>query len=187
MTTASIASLAGRVAGASARDTTPVARPAGSACCWPLPASGSDVADRQDKGIRSVPSRLAFYGRQGAPRAGLCASAVREALNAPWQGLGSATEIWKAVPEPSRRRLNAPRGSVVYWTGGSKGYGHTCFALGDHMELSVDVLPGRPGVADVVPFGWFAVHMPLLHYVGWSWYWGAIDTRPSVLLAPADG
>lgn len=133
-----------------------------------------------------MPSRLAFYRRQGAPRAGLCASAVREALAAPWQGLGSATQVWQAVPESQRRLHHAPRGSIVYWVGGREGYGHCCFAMGDHMELSVDVLPGQPGVADVVPFSWFAVHWPMLTYVGWSWFWGRVDTRPSVLVAPSD-
>lgn len=136
--------------------------------------------------LRSVPSRLDFYRRQGAPRAGLCASAVREALNAPWQGLGSAAEVWEAVPEPHRRRLNAPRGSLVYWTGGRHRYGHVCFAMGDHLELSVDVIPGQPGVADVVPFAWFALHWPSLTYAGWSWFFGGVDTRPSVLLPPPD-
>lgn len=137
--------------------------------------------------IRGVPARLATYRLNGAPRAGLCASAVREALNAPWQRLPSAAAVWDLVPESERRRNNAPRGAIVYWTGGSKGYGHCCFALGDHMELSVDVIPGRPGVADVVPFGWFALHWPSLTYAGWSWWWGAVDTRPSVLVAPSDG
>ena len=138
------------------------------------------------RGIRSVPSRLAFYKRQGAPRAGLCASAVREALGAPWQGLPSAAAVWQEVPPADRRRYNAPRGALVYWTGGRHGYGHVCFAMGDHLELSVDVLPGQPGVAGVVPFGWFALHWPSLTYAGWSWRFGSVDTRPSVLVAPAD-
>jgi hypothetical protein len=54
--------------------------------------------------------------------------------------------------------------------------------MGDHMELSVDVLPGRPGVADVVPFGWFATHWPLLRFEGWSWWFGRVDTRPEILV-----
>lgn len=134
--------------------------------------------------VRSVPGRLDHYARQGAPRAGLCASAIREALGAPWQGLGSATEVWEAVPDSDRRRFNAPRGAIVYWVGGSRGFGHVAFAMGGHMTLSVDVVPRRPGVAGIVPFSWFADHWPGLEYVGWSWRWGAIDTRPEVLLPP---
>ncbi len=142
------------------------------------------MAERSTPVLRSVPGRLDFYRRQGSPRAGLCASAVREALNAPRQYLPHATAVWERVPLSERRRYDAPRGALVYWTGGKRGYGHVCFAMGDHMELSVDVLPGRPGVADVVPFGWFGVHWPTLRYVGWSWYFGAIDTRPEVLVSP---
>lgn len=128
-------------------------------------------------GIRNVADRLAYYQEHGAPRAGLCASAVRAALNAPLQGHSSAAVCWAAVPVAERRSWNAPRGAIVYWTGGQHGYGHTCFALGDHLELSVDVRPGWPGKAGVVPFGWFAEQWPSLRYAGWSWWWGGIDTR----------
>lgn len=134
--------------------------------------------------LRSVPGRLDHYARQGAPRAGLCASAVREALAAPRQGFGSAAQTFQAVPDESVRRFNAPRGAIVYWLGGRLGYGHCAFAMGDHLTLSVDVVPRRPGVAGVVPFSWFAEHWPGLEYVGWSWYWGRLDTRPAVLLPP---
>ena len=136
-----------------------------------------------DSGIRTVSHRLAYYQTHGAPRANQCAAAVRRALNAPMQGLASATEVWSAVPLIQRRRTHAPRGAVVYWVGGSAGHGHTCFALGDHLELSVDVVPGKPGAAGVVPFEWFAQHWPRLHYVGWSWWWGGIDTREAQLAA----
>lgn len=128
-------------------------------------------------GIRNVPDRLAYYAEHGAPRANQCAFAVREALNAPWQGLASATAVWRAVPLWHRRKTHAPRGAIVYWTGGSAGYGHTCFALGNHMEISVDVLDGRAGAAGVVPFSWFAENWPRLDYAGWSWWWGGVDTR----------
>lgn len=83
------------------------------------------------------------------------------------------------MPLAERRRYNAPLGSLVYWTGGSKGYGHVCFALGGHVELSVDVDPARPGAADARPFSWFGEHWPLLHYAGWSWFFGAIDCHPN--------
>ena len=142
------------------------------------------MPDRPPPVLRSVPGRLDHYARQGAPRAGLCASAIRDALAAPWQGFGSAAEVWQAVPDSDRRRFNAPRGAIVYWVGGSRGFGHCAFAMGGHLELSVDVVPGRPGVAGIVPFSWFADNWPGLEYVGWSWRWGSIDTRPEVLLPP---
>ena len=136
-----------------------------------------------DSGIRTVSHRLAYYQVHGAPRSNQCAAAVRAALNAPMQGLASAADVWHAVPSHQRRRTHAPRGAIVYWTGGSSGYGHTCFALGDHLELSVDVVPGKPGAAGVVPFSWFEAHWPRLTYAGWSWWWGAIDTRDTQLIA----
>lgn len=149
--------------------------------------SGSESLQTSGPVLRSIPGRLDTYRRQGAPRAGLCASAVREALNAPRQGLPSAAAVWEYVPTSERRRYDAPRGSIVYWVGGRQSFGHVCFALGDHLELSVDVLPGQPGVADVVPFDWFGVHWPSLRYVGWSWFFGAIDTRPSSIARPLHG
>lgn len=137
--------------------------------------------------MHDVESRLTMYRLFGAPRAGLCAQAVRAALGAPWQGLADATEVAAAVPASQMHRDNAPAGSIVYWRGGARGHGHTCFALGRHLELSVDVDPTRPGQAGVVPFSWFAQHWPKLEYVGWSWYWGRLDTRPEILTPPGAG
>ena len=134
--------------------------------------------------MRGVEPRLTMYRLFGAPTAGQCASAVRAALGADWQGLPHATAVGQAVPRGAMRQDNAPRGSIVYWSGGRRGYGHVCFALGGHMELSVDVLAGQPGVAAAVPFGWFEEHWPSLRYVGWSWYFGRLDTRPAVLVPP---
>lgn len=179
-------SLACHAVGPSLRDTTPEAKSAGSVCCWPSAERGSVMPASLPPSMRSIPGRLDHYARQGAPRAGLCASAIREALAAPWQGLGTAAQVLEAVPDDALRRYNAPRGSIVYWTGGSRGFGHVAFAMGDHLTLSVDVVPRRPGVAGVVPFAWFAEHWPSLEYVGWSWYWGRLDTRPAVLLPPPD-
>lgn len=134
--------------------------------------------------MRGVDERLTMYRLFGAPRAGLCAQAVRASLAAPWQGLPDATAVGEAVPRRAMRRYNAPKGSIVYWSGGAEGHGHVCYALGNHMQLSVDVLVGEPGQASAVPFSWFGEHWPGLRYVGWSWYWGALDTRPAVLVPP---
>lgn len=131
-----------------------------------------------DAGIAGVEERLRRYQKQGARRAGLCAEAVMTALGARRQGCPDAAAVWQLVPPSQRHRMNAPRGAIVYWSGGSGGHGHTCFALGYHLELSVDVIPGHPGAAGVVPFVWFRENWPELRYEGWSWYWGSIDTTP---------
>ena len=112
--------------------------------------------------MRGVEPRLTMYRLFGAPTAGQCASAVRAALGADWQGLPHATAVGQAVPRGAMRQVNAPRGSIVYWSGGRRGFGHVCFALGGHIEE----------------------HWPSLRYVGWSWYFGRLDTRPAVLVPP---
>ena len=134
--------------------------------------------------MRDVEARIAYYRTHPTPRAGLCAAAVMRALAAPWQGLPDAAAVALAVPEFGMHRLDAPRGSIVYWSGGARARGHVCLALGNHAELSVDVNPRRPGVAQEVPFDWFAHHWPGLDYIGWSWWWGRLDTRPAVLVPP---
>ena len=134
--------------------------------------------------MRDVEARLAHYAENPMPRANLCARAVMLGLGAPAQGLASASAVALAVPRRAMNRLDAPRGSIVYWRRGSRGFGHCCFALGDHLELSVDVVPSAPGVAFPVSFEWFGENWPGLEYVGWSWWWGRIDTRPQVLNVP---
>jgi hypothetical protein len=137
--------------------------------------------------MRDVQARLMYYRLFGAPRAGLCAAAVRAALAAPWQGYPDAIAAARAVPAGQMHRNDAPEGSIVYFSGGSDGHGHCCFALGNHIELSVDVLRGQPGVVGMVPFSWFGRNWPSLTYVGWSWFWGAVDTRPEVLTVGSGG
>lgn len=134
--------------------------------------------------LRDVDARILYYRLFGAPRAGLCAAAVRAALAAPWQGYPSAAAAARAVPTRAMYRANAPRGAIVYWTGGAQGFGHCCLALGDHLELSVDVVKGSPGTAGVVPFTWFGEHWPSLRYAGWSWHFGALYTGPQVAAGP---
>ena len=134
--------------------------------------------------MRGVDQRLLMYRLYGAPRAGQCAAAVRAALAAPWMGYPDATAAGDAVPAGAMHPFHAPRGSIVYWQGGSQNHGHTCFALGDHTLLSVDVIPGAPGTAGVVPYDWVGRHWPRLSYRGWSWWWGSLDTRPEVLTVP---
>ena len=132
--------------------------------------------------MRDIEARLRYYRTHPAPRAGLCAAQVMRSLAAPWQGLPDATAVGRAVPEGQMQVHDAPRGAIVYWSGGARGRGHTCLALGHHRELSVDTDSLRPGVALEVPFHWFGANWPALQYVGWSWYWGRLDTRPQVLI-----
>lgn len=127
--------------------------------------------------IRGVEERLAYYLRNKPAEGGWCALKVMQALGAPKQDLPDATAVANVVLKAGRMRSGrAPRGAIVYWKGGSAGHGHVCFALGDGTERSVDVK--GPGTVGDVPFSWFARNWGNLDYVGWSWYWGGINTEP---------
>lgn len=127
--------------------------------------------------IRGVEERLAYYLRNKPAEGGWCALKVMQALGASPQGLPDATAVANVVLKAGRMKSGrAPRGAIVYWKGGSAGHGHVCFALGDGTERSVDVK--GPGTVGDVPFSWFARNWGDLDYVGWSWYWGGINTEP---------
>lgn len=132
--------------------------------------------------IRGVEARLKSYKDNPPAETGWCAREVMEALNAPRQNLPNATAVANVVLKAGRMRSGrAPRGAIAYWTGGAEGDGHTCFTLGNGTERSVDVF-GRGTVGDV-PFAWFAKNWPSLRYVGWSWWWGNINTEPVTVVA----
>lgn len=130
--------------------------------------------------MRGIEERLTWYRRNRPSAPGMCAEHVWLALGGPKdpprQGLPDATAVARAVPAGKMMKGRAPRGSIVYWDRGSNGHGHTCFALGDGTELSVDV--DGPRTVGVKPFPWFAANWPTLRYLGWSWYWGKYDTQP---------
>lgn len=126
--------------------------------------------------MRSRAERLEWYASHAPRERGLCGEHAMRALAVPRQGLPDAVALLDAVPRSELYRDDAPKGALVYWRGGSQGHGHVCFAMGDHVELSVDVNPRRSLPAER-PFPWFADNWPRLRYAGWSWYFGAICTR----------
>lgn len=128
--------------------------------------------------MRGVEERLAAYKANPSTVPGRCAERVMLALDVPRQGKDNATQMAQAVPKGKMMQGRAPRGAIPYWDRGTDGNGHVCFALGDGTELSVDVIAGKPGRAGVVPFAWFGKNWPALRYLGWSWYWGSLNTEP---------
>ena len=127
--------------------------------------------------MRGVYARLAWYRLHRPAAAGRCAEHVMHALDTPRQGLPDASAVARVVIRAGHMRQGpAPRGAIVYWTGGRSGHGHVCFALGNQSELSVDV--NGPRTRGVRPFPWFAKHWPALDYQGWSWWWGSVNTQP---------
>lgn len=127
--------------------------------------------------MRNVRDRLIWYRTHRPSAAGMCAQHVMLALAVRPQGFPDATAVCRAVKAGGHMRQGpAPRGAIVYWSGGARGHGHVCFALGDQTELSVDV--NGPRTVGIKPFPWFRTHWPALKYEGWSWYFGRINTRP---------
>lgn len=135
--------------------------------------------------MRGVEERLAWYARTKPIAVGMCANHVMRALDTPPQGARNATIMGNRVPAGKMMQGRAPRGAIVYWSGGAKGDGHVCFALGDGNELSVDVNganpDGSPRLPGIRPFAWFGQNWGNLRYRGWSWWWGSVNTQPVVV------
>jgi hypothetical protein len=127
--------------------------------------------------MRDVEERLAWYKSHRPSAAGMCAQHVRLSLDTPMQGLPDATAVARVVQKAGHMKQGpAPRGAIVYWDRGSSGHGHVCYALGDRTELSVDV--NGPRTVGVRPFPWFEDNWPALRFLGWSWWWGKVNTKP---------
>lgn len=98
---------------------------------------------------------------------GLCKRMCRTAYAVPSDGSRSAAEAWTRTDQ----RLNvagslAPRGALLWWTGGSGDYGHVAIADGKGGAWSTDIL--RPGFFDHVPFAEFGKRWPSLRWAGVS-------------------
>lgn len=95
---------------------------------------------------------------------GTCLMTVRQ-----WAGIASkypdASTAWKNVKDKHTDR-NPPRGSAVYWTGGSHGYGHIVAALGEQKIRSTDCT--YAGQVSTTDLGWVERAWGL-KYAGWSW------------------
>src|SRR4051812_27558969 len=75
-----------------------------------------------------------------------------------WAGIPArypdAATAWRNVDTGAKRRTRKPpRGSAVYWTGGSSGYGHIAISLGGGRVRSTDAAgSGRVATRTI---GWF--------------------------------
>jgi len=87
-----------------------------------------------------------------------------------WAGIDAkypdATTAWKHTNDRHPGDHNPPRGSAVYWTGGSKGFGHIATSLGKGKVRSTDA--GGKGRVATVSIAWVNRNwnMP---YAGWAW------------------
>lgn len=100
-------------------------------------------------------------------------------------GFATATKAWNGArykhPTSLSNAGSIPAGVPVYWTGGSKGYGHAVVSLGGGLVRSTDwPSRGRVGTARIgdITRAWG------LHFVGWTEDINGVrvyhgDSRPS--------
>jgi hypothetical protein len=76
-----------------------------------------------------------------------------------------AATAWRNAFHRHKGDRNPPRGAMVYWTGGSKGYGHIAVSVGGGRIRSTDA--GGSGQVATVDLGWpeRAWGLP---YAGWA-------------------
>ncbi len=121
--------------------------------------------------VRTNEEAIDAVARQSATgkpfRVGMCKQRTRMAYGVPSDGTNDATEAFGRT----KHRLavtgaKAPRGAILWWTGGSKGHGHVAIADGKGGVWSVDIK--RDGFWDHVPFGQIAKSFPNVKFAGVS-------------------
>jgi hypothetical protein len=106
------------------------------------------------------------------------ASAIRSTVNVPGHCLqwsreqaripskyADAATAWEHARGRRAGDANPPRGAVVYWTGGSHGYGHIAISLGHHRVRSSDA--GGEGEVATVSIEHLSDEWHL-RYAGWA-------------------
>lgn len=136
--------------------------------------------------MRSASGAIKYMSTHKEARSGWCLSTVQSAFDASHL-YPNAASAWHSQTG-KHHGDKPPRGGVVYWTGGSHGYGHIAIALGDDMILSTD-LPNWGSIGRV------HLHTPRtswgLHYVGWTDHMNGVPiqglghhgTRPDVYVS----
>lgn len=104
--------------------------------------------------------------RDGFNAPGMCLQVCRT-----WAGISAmypdATTAWVNTNDRHPGSRTPPRGSAVYWTGGSSGHGHIAISLGGGNVRSTDA--GGQGICATRSLGWFDVMWGNLFYAGWAW------------------
>lgn len=76
-----------------------------------------------------------------------------------------ASTAWKNATNRHKGDRNPPRGAMVYWTGGTHGYGHIAVSVGGKKIRSTDA--GGAGNVATVDIGWVEANWNL-PYAGWA-------------------
>src|ERR671933_786167 len=95
-------------------------------------------------------------------------------------GLNDAATGWRTMPKAYRHRhhRHPPAGAVVFWTGGSHGFGHAAISAGGGKIYSTDIR--RSGRVDLVPLGEIEQQWHLV-FEGWArpYYPSAFGANPN--------
>ena len=95
---------------------------------------------------------------------GHCLQWAREQADIPSKYVDAAT-AWHHATGRRPADRNPPRGAAVYWTGGSRGYGHIAISLGNGKVRSSDA--GGTGEVATVPIRHISAEWNL-RYAGWA-------------------
>lgn len=116
-------------------------------------------------------------------RPNMCKQETREAYSVDSDGSKSATVAWYRTDH--RLKVtgdHAPRGALLWWTGGSDGNGHVAIADGQGNAWSVDI--NRAGYWDRVPFRRISEKWYRLTFAGVSLDIDGVQVVPTPLAKP---
>jgi hypothetical protein len=113
--------------------------------------NAEQTADRAEADNTNVPGYCLQWSRE---KAGIASK------------YDDASTAWRNTNDRHPGDRNPPRGSMVYWTGGSHGYGHIAPSVGGGKVRSTDA--GGSGRVATVSIDWPTQHWGL-PYAGWAW------------------
>lgn len=97
--------------------------------------------------VQSADAAIANANAYTSCDPGMCLKYVRTWLEIPSM-YGSAAEAWAAAEHRHKGDREPPRGAPLFWTGGSKGYGHIALALATSMRSTDVPATGKVGNDD---------------------------------------
>ena len=111
----------------------------------------------------AIVARNAENDRTNVP--GMCLVQCRTWADIPAR-YGDAITAWLNTNQRFPGDRKPPRGSFVFWSGGSHGHGHIAVSLGNGKIRTTDV--PRSGLVTTVDLEWIERNWHL-RYAGWAW------------------
>jgi len=128
-------------------------------------AAAKKAAERRQPTASRNAARTVAAAIQATVNApGLCLQWSREQAGIPSK-YSDASTAWKHATGRRAGNANPPRGAAVYWTGGSRGYGHIAISLGNGKVRSTDA--GGSGRVATISISQISREWHL-KYAGWA-------------------